>query len=543
MARGTARSEKLFLLFSCIFMFFLLPAAKGECSAFSTVPKGHWAYSDIEYLKAKGLLDPGDSSAAESFADRGEAASALSKSLSGFDASNATAEEKENLCRLLAYFEPELRAVGLSFSASAKPVRAAKPGLKTRFEIAGLVSKAIGSVDREKADREDVERLQRLGTEYRNELAVWGTPVDELEDRVDVLESGMGGWHFSGSLRFDANYYRAGAVGSEGYGIYTDVSGRNEDFRFSRMRLNIRKRVDDRLTFYGRLEKDPGSGNNAVTLEHAYVDVTFPGNWSLLAGRWQTDWQGEDELYFGDDPFLTNRTLTGFLFRNDRGMGRFSAYISQQDESADQAESLEAGMRYRLDLNERFWISLNAIHLEPEDRSRQQVMWAAAGLRLNQDWSVRAAVYRQDTVDATPVAFQAILEGRQSERGLTSFWLEFLSFDKGFEMWNRGFQDYGTFMGWYDGKTGHATAPVGDYFDNVLFVRLDQKWDEKISTFQRYVLALSRGAGENAMNFTVGLRYRYTPGLSFTLSYDKVEEAYGEALDDHLIQLRTELNF
>ncbi len=118
-----------------------------------------------------------------------------------------------------------------------------------------------------------------------------------------------------------------------------------------------------------------------------------------------------------------------------------------------------------------------------------------------------------------------------------------MSFYKGFELWYRGFKDYGTFMGWYDGKTGHATAPVGDYFDNVLFVRLDQKWDEKISTFQRYVLALSRGAGENAMNFTVGLRYRYTPGLSFTLSYDKVEEAYGEALDDHLIQLRTELNF
>ena len=74
MGHGTVRSVKLFLLFSCLFMFFFIPAPKGECSAFSTVPKGHWAYSDIEYLKAKGLLDHGEPSGAESFADRGEAA-------------------------------------------------------------------------------------------------------------------------------------------------------------------------------------------------------------------------------------------------------------------------------------------------------------------------------------------------------------------------------------------------------------------------------------------------------------------------------------
>ena len=233
-------------------MFFLLPARKGVLSLLNGAEGALY----IRHRVPEGRPLVRVTFRAESFTTgRGCRAS---KSLSGFDAANATAEEKENLRRLLAYFEPELRAVGLAFPASAKPVRASKPGLKTRFEMAGLVSRALESVDREKADKEDVERLQRLGTEYRNELAVWGAPVEELEDRVDVLESGMGGWHFSGSMRFDGNYYRAGAVG-RGYGIYRRV-GTERGFQVLPHALNMRKRVDDRTTFYGRLEKDPVQG-------------------------------------------------------------------------------------------------------------------------------------------------------------------------------------------------------------------------------------------------------------------------------------------
>ena len=516
-------------------------------SPFSTVSRGHWAYKDIEYLRLKGIITSPEEGPEGywHFADRGEAAAALARTLEVFDASTATEEEKSNLKRILVFFAKDLETAGVIFPKD--DLLAASAGTEdvqpSRFETAGLLARTLETVDRETIDKADLERVDRLVDEYREELDLWAPDLEGLEERVAQIEEGVGGWRLSGALRFDANYYRAGAVGSEGYGIYGDEPGQDGDMRFSRMWLNISKRVDDKVSFFSRLEMNPRSKENELFLDQAYFLTDFPGNWSSYIGRWYFDWEADDSLYLGEEPIFTHRVMNGFMIRHDLPMGHFEAYASRPQKETDVEQGYEFGARYKMHLSERLWFSLNVIERQLYEDFDKQVLWAVAGLDLNPFWTVRGAIYRQDTGTDTPYAFQAILQGKQTERGLTSFWLEFMSFDQGFELWNRAYQDYGTFMGWNDGEGGHPTTPVGAVYDNILFIRLDQQWDEKISTFQRYVLALHRYDGENAINFTVGLKYRYTPHIAFVLVYDKVEEAFDEGLDDHLIQLRTEVWF
>ena len=516
-------------------------------SPFSTVSKDHWVFKDLEYLKSREIIsgsEDGSSGGYWDFADRSKAAAALAQTLEVFDASTATDDEKANLRRVLFFFAEDLEAAGVIFpkdlSLASTEVGDNQP---TRFEVASLVVRALDAIDRRTADKRDLERVERLAEEYREELAFWTPDVEKLEKRIALTEEGIGGWHLSGTLRIDANYYRAGAIGSEGFGIYTDDPGQGGDMGFSRMWLNISKRVDDKVSLFSRLELDPGSTEEDLIVSQAYIRADLPGNWSSIIGRWDFDWEAGDRLYFGEDPLFTHRIMNGFLVKRDMSMGHFEVYTSRPDEKPGVEQGYEYGARFKMHLSERLWFSLNAIQREPDDGIDKQVLWTAAGLDLNPYWTVRGAIYRQDNGMDTPYAFQAIIEGKQTERGLTSFWLEFLSFDRGFEFWNRAYQDYGMFMGWNDGESGHPTTPVGNVYDNVLFIRLDQKWDEKISTFQRYVLALHRYGGENAKNFTVGLKYHYTPSVAFIIVYDKVEEAFGEGLDDHLIQLRTEIWF
>lgn len=76
----------------------------------------------------------------------------------------------------------------------------------TRYEMATVVARALATVDMEKASKEDVEMLKRLVVEFKDELNALGVKVDELDERVAVLEKNLGGWHFFGELLLSANW-------------------------------------------------------------------------------------------------------------------------------------------------------------------------------------------------------------------------------------------------------------------------------------------------------------------------------------------------
>ncbi|MDD3768135.1 MAG: porin, partial [Aminobacterium colombiense] len=75
------------------------------------------------------------------------------------------------------------------------------------------------------------------------------------------------------------------------------------------------------------------------------------------------------------------------------------------------------------------------------------------------------------------------------------------------------------------------------------------KWNDKWSTFQRYLSGSARATGagfDDTTNWTVGVKYYYTPALSFELAYDKIENSQtltAAANDDNVIRLRTRVTF
>ena len=75
----------------------------------------------------------------------------------------------------------------------------------TRYEMASALARALAVVDMTKASKQDVEMLKRLVIEFKDELDALGVKVDQIDERVAVLEKRLGGWRISGRLAMDIN--------------------------------------------------------------------------------------------------------------------------------------------------------------------------------------------------------------------------------------------------------------------------------------------------------------------------------------------------
>ena len=79
------------------------------------------------------------------------------------------------------------------------------------------------------------------------------------------------------------------------------------------------------------------------------------------------------------------------------------------------------------------------------------------------------------------------------------------------------------------------------------FVRADQQWNEKWSSFIRYIHAdLGTNGVDDADSYGIAVKYQYTPAIAFRLLYDYVDHGEGTQTyngDEHVIQFRTTINF
>jgi hypothetical protein len=139
-----------------------------------------------------------------------------------------------------------------------------------------------------------------------------------------------------------------------------------------------------------------------------------------------------------------------------------------------------------------------------------------------------------------PSAYQVILEVDQEALGFTGLWIEYADIDEGFHIDTADpYADWGNAVLWaYEDNANNFQKDT-----EVLFVRADQKWDDKWGTFQRYIDV--DDSYENAEVYTVGVAYWYTPSIKFELSYDDTDydEATGSKDDDSMIRLRTHVWF
>jgi phosphate-selective porin len=110
------------------------------------------------------------------------------------------------------------------------------------------------------------------------------------------------------------------------------------------------------------------------------------------------------------------------------------------------------------------------------------------------------------------------------------------------------FIDTGAQYNWTETGQVLANKPFNNETSKYFFVRADQKWNDKWSTFLRYVQADFDTAGiDDTKNWTVGVNYQYTPAVQFRLAYDQIDYGNAVANDNNgkesLIRFRTTVNF
>jgi len=445
----------------------------------------------------------------------------------------------------------------------------------TRYEVASAVARALAVVDMTKASKQDVEMLKKLVVEFKDELDALGVKVDQLDSRVAALEAGVGGWKFWGQFRMDAKW------ADKEDGLYT-ASG-DTDFNLNRFRIFGQKTIDDKVSFTFRIGK---TDDSKVAWERYFVTAKLPWEVTMVVGKYLTDWEGDDKLWHGDenDAKFTDRGMTGFWFTKNFGMGMFQIFAAHFDEEINASptkkwfndaglsqkvektthenEGYEYGARFRVNFNENFWLSANYIKRTYDDspflgetyfkpgpvvstdtvksKEDKRVWWAALGGNFDSGWTAKVAYYDVDNggPNNDGSALQGIVTIDQSVLKFTSLWLEYFKVnDSTFAAWTDGTWDT------YGKVTGKA---LGNY-DDIIFVRADQKWNDKWATFLRYFHGSARGTGalvDDTTNYTFGVKYWYTPAMSFELAYDKIENAETvKGADDHVIRLRTLVNF
>lgn len=192
----------------------------------------------------------------------------------------------------------------------------------TRYEMATAVARALATVDMDKASKEDVEMLKRLVVEFKDELDALGVKVDELDERVAVLEENLGGWQFYGELRFTGEW-------ADEENQYSNVVGDTE-FDLDRYRLWMKRKVDDKLTMIMRLGDDSRS-SDGTAWERYYAEVMFPWDFKVWIGKWNFDWEADDKIIYAQESWFTDQTYKGFHAKKSWGNGYFAAFVAHQE--------------------------------------------------------------------------------------------------------------------------------------------------------------------------------------------------------------------
>jgi hypothetical protein len=204
----------------------------------------------------------------------------------------------------------------------------------TRYEMASALARALAVVDMTKASKQDVEMLKQLVVEFHDELEALGVRVDELDERVRVLESRLGGWHIHGSLVLDVQNRSAENA------LRTKNS--DGDIKFDEARLFFERTwgEDGEYFFRARLrnEGDSGTANKSTSsafMDRFYVEMPFFGDTRLMLGRNNWDWESAYRVNLGTqtgswmgDSVLTDWTWTGLGLTKNFGMGQVQAVFA-----------------------------------------------------------------------------------------------------------------------------------------------------------------------------------------------------------------------
>jgi len=431
------------------------------------------------------------------------------------------------------------------------------PQAATRYEVAAVVARMLANIDMEKASKQDLELLKKLVVEFKSELDALGVKVDKLDSRVAILEERIGGWKFSGNFRFTAKW------------VDGDVNpwGVDQDSNWSvdRFRWNIVKYVDDKVTLNVRLQ---GGGGNSLDVVRAYATIQFPWDITAQVGRFPLDWEGDFYAtdfagYFMNDAYVTDfdPMATAIWFKKPFEQGSFEMFVAHDEEEDFYSDYYRYGARLAFDFNENFHAAANYVKYDyQEGKEDLSTLWGDLIVNFNENIAFKGQYFSQDSAwDAN--AWKAILEVKQDALKFTDLWVEYAQIDRGFYF--RNADPYAWTLNAETLKNSFLESTFADV--RVLNIVAKQKWNDKWWTYVRYLdfdvdngFALGIIDGQMAMMFcdykqyTVSVRYNYTPNLWFELGYDYVDLGepaaisffdYNGEYDDNMIWFRTTVNF
>ena len=476
----------------------------------------------------------------------------------------------------------------------------------TRYELASALARALAVVDMTKASKQDVEMLKRLVVEFKDELEALGVRVDELDERVAVLEDRLGGWHIHGSLVLDVkNESRnepGDAFGPDGKGSvgfdearlwFERTFGENDDFFFA-----ARARGDN--TAYVRWDR-------------FFVEMPFFFDSKMTVGRFNWAIEGDYKIdsnisetgsWMGDQ-ILTDWTFDGFGLTKNFGLGMarlafahpnkvFNDTFTEdlQDWMILAGASLQFTEQIGLDLGGQAFIGDNSEYYFTDatyangDKKHANGDWSFnnlwtvyAGLRFNfnENIGIKGVFYHQqqdseevingrwtdvgygiynvrtgqryDTDDANHWA--AIIDVKQAALKYTSVWLEYGQYDLGFTTMNGGGIFYGDML---QEEWGSWAQHDVKYWR----VGLGQEWNDKFSThlfYYGYNIADGKALYSGGQfvgtddvkpkEYGVGVQYKLNDYTTMGLNYMHADnDLEGDAgRKDNVVRFRTKVTF
>ena len=421
----------------------------------------------------------------------------------------------------------------------------------TRYEMASVVARALAKVDAEKASKQDLEMLKKLVMEFKDELDALGVKVDKIDKRVAVLEDRLGGWKVTGEFRFDANF-------ADENGTYGAADNSDKNFNVSRARLHFYNFIDENTTFYGRL--------NTMDAKWARFQITtkLPYDIQFRVGRFNVDWEDAHGFYNGDENDATfgDFDVDGFQFEKKFGMvtatavaGRNMSTLTKANDPIDLDNRTLVALKLHADFNEKFRAGAMGYWTFADDSvmssDKTSVLYTPfdintygvyAGLDFTPAVTLQGLYYWQDVdVDNWDNAksWKAQLNIKQELLKFTSLWIEYAQEDNNFI----GLNMVGDTYNWTGDHS--ITRPFSNEgTSKIWLVRADQKWNDKWGSFLRYAKFDWDTTGlDDTTNWTVGLKYQYTPAINFQLAYDQIKNVDGGDQDGSVLRFRTYVTF
>ena len=446
----------------------------------------------------------------------------------------------------------------------------------TRYEMASVVARALVAVDADKASKQDLELLKKLVMEFKDELDALGVKVDKLDKRVAVLEDGVGGWKIRGTFMFDAKF----ANDTDNGQYYYNESNKKNDFEKEQFRLYLTKQIDENTYFYAEYRTgadDAGDDVNGrgdlqhMMWSHLFLDTKLPYDIGFRVGRFTVDFEEEYGLYTDNDAVFGDFRTDGFRLTKQWSNFRATAVVGRNDNlGIDGMNDSGSGthMTYVLDLNwqpgEKFFAGATGYWFDddstPDTAGDLGVKnyGLYAGYKFTPAVELKGIYYFQDlgkdvsgaAYEDSPKAWKAVLDVKQDLLKFTGLWIEYSQQDNTFLGYNDRYSIGG---GAYDhvGRNMEYANPYGT--SKWWFVKADQQWNDKWSTFIRFANVDYDTAGlDDATEWGLGVGYQYTPAIGFELAYDQVDHgdngwAVGDPEvargKDHVVRFRTTINF